>query len=99
VRGQADAILAVDTSVGPGSGRGVPDPWDALFATIQVMGHTIVSEKLRRGPPDIVISPAVGTFRLLDFFKASAILRASEPVKREVHAKLAELMGGEAGAP
>jgi NTE family protein len=94
VRGQADIILAVDTSVGPGSGRGVPDPWEALFSTIQVMGHTIVTEKLRHGGPDIVIRPNVGSFRLLDFFKASAILRASEPVRQDVRTQVAGLIGG-----
>ena len=92
VRAAADVILAVDTSVGPTAPRGIPDPWDALFSTIQVMGHTIVAEKLKQGAPEIVIRPNVGTFRLLDFFKASAILRATDAVKPEVKAKLAQFM-------
>lgn len=92
VRAEAGVILAVDTSVGPTSERGIPDPWDALFTAIQIMGHTIVAEKLKEGTPDIVIRPQVGTFRLLDFFKASAILRAAEAVKPEVKAKLAALV-------
>jgi NTE family protein len=89
VRGRADVILAVDTSVGPSAPRGIPDPWDALFSAIQVMGHAIVTEKLKSGPPDIVVRPNVGTFRLLDFFKVSAILRAADAVKAEVKERLA----------
>jgi NTE family protein len=94
LRAEADIILAVDTSVGPTEPRGIPDPWEALFTAIQIMGHTIVAEKLKADAPDIVIRPQVGTFRLLDFFKASAILRVADTVKPEVTAKLAVLLKG-----
>jgi len=92
VRGRADVILAVDTTVGPIAPRGMPDPWENLFATLQVMSHTIVLEKLKRGAPDILIRPELSTFRLLDFFHASAILRAAEPVKAQVKERVKELM-------
>ena len=92
LRGRADVILAVDTTVGPLAPRGMPDPWENLFATLQVMSHTIVREKLKRGAPDILIRPELSTFRLLDFFHASAILRAAEPVKAQMKERLGELM-------
>jgi NTE family protein len=100
VRDRADVTLAVDTSVGPTAPRGIPDPWEALFGAIQILGHTIVSERLKAGvserlkagAPDLVIRPSVGTFRLLDFFAVSAILRAAEPAKAEVKERLAELI-------
>ena len=92
LRGRADVILAVDTTVGPIAPRGMPDPWENLFATLQVMSHAIVQEKLKRGAPDILIRPALSTFRLLDFFNASAILRAAEPVKAQVKERVRALM-------
>ena len=92
LRGRADVILAVDTTVGPIAPRGMPDPWENLFATLQVMSHTIVLEKLKRNAPDILIRPELSTFRLLDFFHASAILRAAEPVKAEIKEKLGKLI-------
>ena len=92
LRSRADMILAVDTTVGPIAPRGVPDPWENLFATIQLMSHTIVQEKLKRGAPDILIRPELSTFRLLDFLHASAILRAAEPVKAQVKEGVKELM-------
>jgi NTE family protein len=92
LRGRADIVVAVDTSIGAVAARGIPDPWEALFATIQIMGHAIVAEKLKAGAPDILIRPNVGAFRLLDLLQASAVLRAAEPAKAEVKAKLAELM-------
>jgi NTE family protein len=92
LRGRADVILAVDTTVGPIAPRGIPDPWENLFATLQVMSHTIVTEKLKRGAPDILIRPELSAFRLLDFFHASAILRAAEPAKAEFASALAALL-------
>ena len=53
-----------------------------MFAAITVMGHTIVAEKLKNGAPDLLLRPNVGIFRMLDFFQASAILRAAEPSRR-----------------
>ena len=92
LRGRADIILAVDVSGGTADARGVPDPWESLFATISVMGHTIVAEKLKGGAPDLVVRPNIGIFRMLDFFQASAILRAAEPVKAELKATLSALL-------
>jgi NTE family protein len=92
LRGRADVIVAVDCAGGPAEQRGVPDPWESLFATIQVMGQAIVAEKLKAGGPDLLLRPHVGTFRLLDFFHASAILRAAEPIKAEVRKRLPALL-------
>jgi NTE family protein len=91
LRGKADIVIAVDASIGPGEPRGVPDPWEALFATMQVIGHGIVVQKLREGGPDLMLHPNAGVFRLFDFFQASAIMRAAEPVKAELKARLQAL--------
>jgi NTE family protein len=92
LRGKADVILAVDVSGGLAEGQGVPDPWENLFATITVMSHTIVTEKLKSGAPDLVVRPNIGIFRMLDFFQASAILRAAEGAKAEVKERLGALL-------
>jgi NTE family protein len=93
LRGVADVVLAVDCSAGPDETGGIPDPWAAMFTSLSIMGQTIVAEKLKGGGPDLVIRPNVGIFRLLDFFQASAILRAAEPVKTEVKQMLSQLLG------
>ncbi len=92
LRDKADIVIAVDASALPGEARGVPDPWEALFATMQVIGHGIVTRKLERGGPDIVLRPNTGPFRLFDFFRASAILRAAEPIKAEVRERLSAVL-------
>ena len=79
LRGRADVIVAVDISGEPNDvRRDIPTPWEAILATILVMGQAITTEKLKHGAPDLIIRPNVGLFRTLDFFQASAILRVCE---------------------
>ena len=90
LRETADVILAVDVSGGLRGHQGeVPDAWECVFSTFQIMAHTILEEKLRRGRPDVLVRPNVGSFRMLDFFRASAIMRAADPIKSEVKRQLA----------
>ena len=92
LRGKADVIVAVDASGGAAAAQSIPDPWEALFAAITLMAHTIVAEKLKSGAPDLLVRPNIGIFRMLDFFQASAILRAAEPTKAELKEKLSLLL-------
>jgi NTE family protein len=93
LRGKADIVIAVDAAAGPGPGNAgaVPDPWEALAATMAVIGHRIVARKLADGGPDLLLRPNVSVFRLFDFFRASAILRAADPIKDEVTRRLESL--------
>ena len=94
LRGRADVVMAVDISGEPIEGRcDIPNPWECLLTTVLVMGNAITSEKLKHTAPDLIIRPTVGLFRTLDFFQASAILRAAEPVKAEVRTRLGALLG------
>jgi NTE family protein len=93
LRGRADLVVAVDISGAPTDDRrDIPNPWECLFATLLVMANAITSEKVKHGAPDLIVRPNVGAFRALDFLQASAILRASEPVKAELKEKLAALL-------
>jgi NTE family protein len=93
LRGRADVVAAVDISGEPNETRtDTPSYWECLFATVIVMAHAITAEKLKHGAPDLVIRPNVGLFRTLDFFQASAILRAAEPAKAEIKERLAKLL-------
>jgi len=89
----ADVIVAVDISGEPSEERrDIPNPWECLLTTVLVMGSAIIGEKLKHGAPDLMIRPKVGLFRALDFFQASAILRAAEPAKAEIKEKLGALL-------
>jgi NTE family protein len=94
VRGLADVVVAVDISGEPrDERRDLPNPWEALVATVTVMATAIIAEKLKHSAPDLMIRPNVGAFRTLDFLQASAILRVAEPIKAEVKEKLGALIG------
>jgi NTE family protein len=92
---RADVIVAVDITGVPSEERhDIPNPWECLLGTILVMGNAIVAEKIKQGAPDLIVRPNVGTFRAVDFFQASVILRAAEPVKKEVKKALPALLDG-----
>jgi NTE family protein len=96
LRGRADVIIAVEIS-GPISvdeKQEVPNALECLYATVLVMTHSIISEKLRHGAPDLLVQPKVGSFRALGFMQASAILRAADPVKAEFKERLSRLLDG-----
>ena len=92
LRGTADVIVAIDVSGRRRGGQrrsrsvGEPDCGDHRDG-----GH-IVAHKLKEGAPDLVVRPNVGIFRMLDFFQASAILRAAEPIKAEMKTRLGALL-------
>ena len=93
VRRRADIVIAVDVAGPPNETRTeMPDSLECYLATVLVMGQTIIDEKIRHGAPDIIVRPNVGVFRTLDFLRASAILRASEPMKAELKEKLGALL-------
>jgi NTE family protein len=95
LRGQADIVVAVDISGEPSDvRRDIPSPWECLLTTVLVMGNAITNEKLKHGAPDLMVRPNVGLFRTLDFFQASAILRAAEPATAEFRVALERLLAG-----
>ena len=92
--GLADIIVAVDVfGVPPADRSDMPSGWECVYITLNVMGSAIVAAKLNHAAPDLVIRPNVAIFRALDFYQASAILRAAEAVKAEVKEKLGALLG------
>ena len=98
LRDRADVVVAVDLSGGPtDSRRDIPGAWDCLLATLSLMGGAITAEKVRHGPPDLMLRPKVGAFRALEFLQASAILRAAQPIKAELKERLAALIKDPAG--
>jgi NTE family protein len=93
LEGLADVVVAVDVfGVPPVERSDVPGGWECVYTTINVMGGAIVAAKLHGAVPDLVIRPNVTIFRALDFYQASAILRAADAAKAELKDKLGELL-------
>jgi NTE family protein len=93
LKGRADVVVAVDLFGVPGGERAdVPSTWESVYTTILVMGGAIVAAKLAYAQPDLLIRPNVSIFRTLDFYQASAVLRAAEASKDVIKEQLAALL-------
>jgi NTE family protein len=93
LHGLADVTVAVDVLSQPPAERAdIPGPWASVITTLNIMGSAIIAAKLAQKPPDLVIRPHVGIFRTLDFYQATAILRAANAVKTKVKEELERLL-------
>jgi NTE family protein len=94
--GRADFIVAVDvtgeTSRQPGSAT--PSTLEAMTGAAQILFQSIVREKQKSAPPDLMMRPAVGVYGSLDYFKIEAILAAAVPVKQQLKDKLSQMLAG-----
>lgn len=83
--GQGYFVIACDVTGGPIERKGKPPgPFEALLGASQILQGALSQEILASTPPDLVLRPAVDSFRLLDFVRVNQILAAAEPVKDEV---------------
>lgn len=102
--GKADIIVAVDVSGGAHAETAQPPgAFEAMLGAAQIMQGAIVAEKLKASQPDILVRPAVGGFRALDFFRARQILQAAEAsreiLKRDLGTALEAVSGGRRRSP
>ena len=83
--GLADVIVAVDVFGVPAAERSdMPSAWESMFTTLLSWAAPSSRRSSSTRAPDLVIRPNVAIFRTLDFYQASAILRAAEAAKAEV---------------
>ena len=81
----ADIVVAVDVTFGgrPPKRR-TPSPFASMFGAAQIMQGAITAQKIKLRAPDVLVRPKVEHFAVLDFFRASQILRAAEGSKEEL---------------
>ena len=89
----ADIVVAVDVTFGgrPPKRR-TPSPFASMFGAAQIMQGAITAQKIKLRAPDVLVRPKVEHFAVLDFFRASQILRAAEGSKEELKLMLRERM-------
>ncbi len=80
-----DVVAAIDVVNMPKGDAGrVPSPYESIFGATQILMQSVIAEQLVHSHPDIVIRPNINVFRVLDFLKARAIVKAAEPAKDEM---------------
>jgi NTE family protein len=89
--GLSDIVVAVDVTFGGRSPkRRTPPPFASMFGAAQIMQGAITAQKIKLRAPDVLVRPKVEHFAVLDFFRASHILRAAEGSKEELKFMLRE---------
>lgn len=85
LEGTADVLIAIDV-VGAPTVRSpkVPSTIEMMFGATQLMMQSIIALKLQNKRPDILLRPAVGRFRVLDFLKIGAIMEETASIKDEL---------------
>jgi NTE family protein len=87
-------VIACDVSGGASEPKdGFPRPMETLLGAQQIALRSIINAKLRTSAPNLLIRPAVGQFRVLDFRRIDEILAASAEAKAETQRVLTSLMG------
>jgi NTE family protein len=91
---RADVTVAIDVTGEPRQRPGGKSPrtLDAVTGATQILFHSITRAKLKSAAPDILIRPAVGGFRSMDYFKIEAILAAATPAKDDLKRKLYQVL-------
>ena len=90
---ECDTTVAIEAvPVRAGDARRNPRMLDAVFTTIQIMQRSIVAEKIKRNPPDLLVRPMIADVRLMDFHKAERIFAQAEPEKQRLKRELQRLI-------
>ncbi|WAJ27702.1 patatin-like phospholipase family protein [Antarcticirhabdus aurantiaca] len=96
--GRADRLVAVDVTGGPkGEAGAIPTPLAVLTGASQIMAGAIIRAKLRAQAPDLVLTPAVSDWGVLDFLRTRTIIDATLPFREEAKRAIAAVMEGDAG--
>lgn len=90
-----DLVIAVDvlgtrTPDGPDD---IPSSLDSIFNTFQIMQSSILSEKLKRRQPDILMQPDIQDVRVLDFYRFEEIFEQGLPARDALESELRKRLG------
>ena len=85
-----DIVVAVDINIAkeadPGS---IPEYFDTIFGSIQILQQAIVEREIRAHPPDIYVKPELHNIRTLEFNRADEVYRLAQPAKENLKRRLA----------
>jgi NTE family protein len=104
VRNPLDRVLSLFDRVNPfngtGAGSRLPNAFDVLVRTMQVMQYQLGND--RADQADVLINPALSEFWVLEFWAAAAMIARGAAATREalpvIREKLAEARGRPGGA-
>jgi NTE family protein len=69
----------------------IPNVFESLAGTIDIMQEAMLKNKLKENPPDIFIHPEIKGIRMMDFTGIESVLEQAKPAIEELKQKLDEL--------
>ena len=84
IRDECDVLIAVDVSgvKTPGAKNPIPNMFESIMSTFEIMQASIVQNKMKISRPDIYIKPPLHNIQILEFNRHAEILsRAKEGIE------------------
>ncbi|MDD4869695.1 MAG: patatin-like phospholipase family protein [Kiritimatiellae bacterium] len=93
ILGRCDVSIAVDVACTrtPGKNR-MPNFWDLVLGSLQLMQEVTLSDKMKHRRPDILVHPKITDIPMLAFGKAAQVLRQSAPTIKEMKNNIEEIL-------
>lgn len=87
------ATVAVDvTGIDVPSAGELPGALETWMGSFSIVLHALVTEKLKSSRPDLLISPPVGTFQTMDFFRLEELLATVDRTRDDMKRRIAALL-------
>lgn len=88
-----DITIAIDViGLSTEKANTVPSFFDAVFSSVHIMQQAILTEKMKRHPPDIYIKPPITDIRVLDFIDAEQVYQQTAPAREQLKQELGKLI-------
>lgn len=82
---ECDITVAIDVSGSRSSGKmPIPGVFESMFNAFQIMQRSIVNEKMKANPPDILIRPEIQGVRVFELYKSKEVYSQALPTKRHL---------------
>lgn len=89
-----DVTVAIDVTGSRSTGRRpIPGVIDSVFNAFQIMQRSIVNEKIKACPPDILLRPDIAGVRVLEFYKLRDIYSQTKPAQEQLKRELDRVLG------
>lgn len=90
---ECDLVIAIDV-MGKRKPRKHPLPnvFRAVLHTFDIMQNSIIAQRLKSNPPDILIQPDVENVEILEFDKAPTVYRQTQPAADELRRELERVL-------
>ena len=94
IQDKCDVTIAIDVSARKDKVEKTETPpsYEILFKAFQIMQNSIVTEKLKRTQPDILITTGISGVRIHEFMKAEIIYKESQRAKDKLKKALEEIL-------